>query len=348
MLETSITKLLGIKHPIVMSGMTWVSLPKLVAAVCNAGGLGILATGAQSPEKVRENIREVKSLTDKPFGINHGLILPGAEKMAQVILEEEVPVINFAMGRPDELVKEVRKYGGKMIGTVAHLKHAINAGRGGADALIVTGFEGGGHLGELSSLVLTPLVASNVKIPIISAGGFCDGKGLAAALAMGADGISMGTRFCLTKESMIHERMEQRFIQSDGEDTIATDRFDGIPCRFIKTEGLNKMLERRFSIKDTILSTLRFKKIQGASTWDLLSSALKLRSEGIPVERVTDLASGLLQVKAGILDGDEEFGVYSCGQVAGRIEDIPSCAELIEQIVAEAEDTLATANKKVV
>lgn len=348
MLKTRLTKMLGIKYPIILSGMTWVSLPKLVAAVCNAGGLGIFATGAKNLDEVRENIREIKSLTNKPFGVNQGLLQPGAEKMLQVIIEEKVPVINYAMGRPDELVKAAHAYGGIVIGTVAHLKHAIRAERGGADALIVTGFEAGGHLGELSTSVLVPLVASNVKVPIIAAGGFCDGRGLIAALALGADGISMGTRFIMTKESVIHERMKKRVLDSDGENTMATDRFDGIPCRFIKTAGLNKMLERRFSIKDAMLGASHIKQAQGVSTWELFSSALRIRREGIPVQRVGDLASGLLRAKAGITEGDEEYGVYTCGQVAGRIDDIPSCAELIERIIIEAEHILAAMNKKLV
>jgi enoyl-[acyl-carrier protein] reductase II len=348
MLETRITKMLGIQHPIVLSGMTWVSLPKLVAAVCNAGGLGIFATGAKSFDEVRENIREIKSLTNKPFGVNLGLLLPGVEKMIQVTIEEKVPVINYAMGRPDELVKTAHAYGAIVIGTVAHLKHAVRAERGGADALIVTGFEAGGHLGELSTSVLVPLVASNVKVPIIAAGGFCDGRGLVAALALGADGISMGTRFIMTKESIIHQRMKKRVLESDGEDTMATDRFDGIPCRFIKTVGLNKMLERRFSVKDAMLGALHIKQAQGVSTWELFNSAFKIRREGIPVQRVGDLASGLLRAKAGITEGDEEYGIYSCGQVAGRIDDIPSCSELIERIITEAEYILAALNRKLV
>lgn len=201
-------------------------------------------------------------------------------------------------------------------------------------------------MGELATSVLVPLVVSKVKIPVIAAGGFCDGKGLVAALAMGADGISMGTRFILTKESTIHERFKQCVVKSDGEDTMITDRFDGVPCRFLKTEGLNQMLQRQFSLKDAVLGTLQVKRIQGVSTWDLLSSALKIRREGVSMGRLDDMAGGLLRIKAGIMEGDEKYGVYTAGQVAGRIEDSPSCAELIEQIVAEAENTLASLNRK--
>lgn len=348
MFETKITKMLGIKHPIFSAGMTWVSLPKLVAAVSNAGGLGIYATGVQNPDEVRGCIKEIKSLTDKPFGANLGLLLPGSEKILQVLVEEKVPVINYSLGRPDEVAKAAHEYGGIVIGSVTQLNHALRAEKGGADAVIVIGHEGGGHLGDISSLVLIPQIASRMNIPVIAAGGFCDGKGLAAALILGADAISMGTRFILTKESVIHERMKQHVLESDGRDTIVTDRFDGIPCRFLKGEGLTRIIERRFSIIDVIRSALGVKKVQGASTWDLLSSALKLRREGISVQRVGDIASGLAAVKTGILEGDDKYGVYTCGQVAGRIEDMPSCSELIERIVAEARDVLVAMNSKLV
>jgi enoyl-[acyl-carrier protein] reductase II len=348
MFETKITKILGIKHPIIMSGMTYVSLPKLVAAVSNAGGLGIYATSDQTADDVRENIRLIKSLTVKPFGANLPLLLPGADKLLQVLVDEKVPVVNYSLGKASDVAPAVHKYGGIVIGSVTYLKHAISAERGGADAVIVIGHEAGGHLGELSSLVLIPLVSSNVKIPVIAAGGFCDGKGLAAALALGAEGISMGTRFILTKECMIHEHMKQLILESNGENTIATDRFDGILCRFLKGEGLTSMIERRFSIKDVIDSAFRVKKIQGVSTWDLLGSAFKLRSAGIPVQRVGDIDSGITAIKAGIINGDDKNGVYTCGQVAARIEETPGCSELIERIVVEAGEVLGRMNKNLV
>jgi len=348
MFETRITKILGIKHPIVMSGMTYVSLPKLVAAVSNAGGLGIYATSDQTADEVRESIRLIRSLTDKPFGANIPLLLPGADKLLQVLVDEKVPVVNYSLGKASEVAKAVHKYGGLVIGSVTYLRHAISAERGGADAVIVIGHEAGGHLGELSTLVLIPLVTSEVKIPVIAAGGFCDGKGLAAALALGAEGISMGTRFILTKESMIHQRMKQLILESNGENTIATDRFDGIPCRFLKGEGLTSMIEKQISIKDVMNSAFRVKQIQGVSIWDMLGSALKLRSAGIPVQRVGDIASGITAIKAGIIDGDDKHGVYTCGQVAARIEEAPSCSELIERIVTEAEEVLGIMSGKLV
>ena len=234
-MKTRITDLLGIKHPILLSGMSWISVPQMVATVSNAGGLGILATGPLDAEQTRKAVREIRGLTDKPFGANASLLFPGAAQNANVLLEEKVPVINFALGKGDWIVKRAHEYGGKVLATVVNHRHAQRAQDYGTDALIVTGHEAAAHGGDVTSLVLIPSLADTVKIPIIAAGGFCDGRGLAAALALGADGIAMGTRFMTTQESRLHENFKRLSLEKEVYDTLYSDRFDGLPCRVLKT-----------------------------------------------------------------------------------------------------------------
>jgi len=218
-MKTRITELFGIKYPIVLSGMSWISVPHMVAAVSNAGGLGILATGPLSVDQTRQSIREIRKLTNKPFGANATLMFPGAMENAKVLLEEQVPVINFALGKGDWLVREAHKYGGKVVATVVNTRHAKRAQDYGVDAVIATGHEAAAHGGDATSLVLVPTLASAVNIPIIAAGGFADGRGLAAALALGADGIAMGTRLMTTKESPLHETYKKLSIEKHIDDT---------------------------------------------------------------------------------------------------------------------------------
>ena len=198
-MKTRMTELLGIKHPIMLAGMAFVSLPKLVAAVSNAGGIGMLNSVAYTPDQVKGVIRQVKSLTDKPFGVNATLILPNGRENILVALEEKVPILNYALGKGDWIIKAAHEYGGKVLATVAIEKHARRAEMDGADGLVVTGHEAAAHGAEVGTLVLIPSIARQSKLPIIAAGGFCDGRGLAAALVFGADGIFMGIRLMLTQ-----------------------------------------------------------------------------------------------------------------------------------------------------
>ncbi|MBE0558549.1 MAG: nitronate monooxygenase, partial [Proteobacteria bacterium] len=200
-MKTRITELFGIEHPIVLSGMSWISVPKMVAAVSNAGGLGILATGPLDKERTREAIREIRSLTDKPFGANATLLFPGAAENARVLLEEQVPVINFSLGKGDWIVKAAHEYGGKVIATVVNERHARRAQDYGSDGVIATGHEAAAHGEAITTFCLIPTLADALAIPVIAAGGIADGRGLAAALALGAEGVAMGSRFMTTRES---------------------------------------------------------------------------------------------------------------------------------------------------
>src|SRR4030067_3670204 len=228
MLKTRFTEMLGIKHPIMLAGMNWIAAPKLVAAVCNAGGLGIFASAAYSPEETRKHIREIRKLTNKPFGINQILIGPGAKENIDVAIEEKVPIINYSLGKP-WFIDQVHAYGGKVMGTIAIARHAARGAEVGCGVLVVTGHEAAAHGDVATSMVLIPLVGSQVKIPLIAAGGFYDGRGLAAALILGADAISIGTRYILTQESAVHETVKQLVIEATEQDTLYGDVFDGLP-----------------------------------------------------------------------------------------------------------------------
>lgn len=205
-MKTRITELFGIQHPIFSAGMGFIAVPELVAAVCNAGGMGILATATLTPEETRASVRKIRKLTDKPFAANVTLIYDTAADNAQVLLEEQVPAINMSMGIDRSLIDGVHAYGGKAISTVVSERHARRAEKEGVDAIIVTGHEAAGHGGEPSSLVAISLISSAVSTPVIAAGGFSNGKGLAAALMLGAEAISMGTRFVTSSESPAHRK----------------------------------------------------------------------------------------------------------------------------------------------
>jgi len=346
-MKTRVTELLGIKHPIILSGMNWATRPKLVAAVSNAGGLGVLGAAAYTKDGLREAIEEIKSLTDKPFGVNLTLFFPGVSDLVEVVLKAKVPVINYALGRATEIIKAVHGYGGKVIATIALVRHASYAEKDGADTIIVTGYEAAAHGAEVGGLVLIPTVASQVKIPIIATGGFCNGKGLAAALVLGADGIAMGTRFALTQESMAHERYKQVCLKATVEDTVYDERFDGVACRVVKNQGAEAVLKRRLPVFEGVAGALRMKRELKLSMWDALRAGLSMaKAQEITMSRLPLLAVGLSQFARGTEEGDEETGLMLAGQDCGMINDIPACAEVIERIVAEAEEALQAATAK--
>ena len=243
-MKTRITELFGIRHPILLSGMSWISVPEMVAAVSEAGGLGILATGVLSAPQTREAIRKIRERTDKPFAANVTLYFPGARENAQVLIEEKVPVINVSMGKGDFLVQAAREWGGKVIATVVNEKHARAAESWGADALLVTGHEAAAHGGDVTTMVLVPAIADAVKIPVVAAGGIADGRGLAAVLALGGEGVAMGTRLMMTKDSPIHEACKELALQKGIADTVYTTRFDGQPCRILVSKGSRKAIRR--------------------------------------------------------------------------------------------------------
>jgi enoyl-[acyl-carrier protein] reductase II len=338
-MKTRITELFGIKYPILLSGMSFVSLPELVASVSNAGGLGILATGNLSPKQTRESIAKIRTLTDKPFGANATLMFPGAIENAKVILEEKVPVINFALGKGDWIVKEANKYGGKVIATVVNSRHAKRAAEYGCAAVIATGFEAAAHGDVATSLVLIPSLAGQLDIPVIAAGGFGTGQGLVAALSLGAEGIAMGSRFSNTVESPVHENAKKLTIEKGITDTIYSERFDGMPARAMDTPGARKAMKRRAGVWDAFLSSFEIAKEMNMPYHKLVMQTF---SAGlVKMIKLVYLAKGFRSFRWSIVDGDCDKGVYPIGQVTGLINDVPTVAELLERIEAEAKQAQA-------
>ncbi|MBN3006334.1 nitronate monooxygenase [Chromobacterium alkanivorans] len=334
-MQTAITRLLGIQRPLICPGMSYIATPELVAAVGNAGGLGILATGPLTPEQTRQAIRRVRELSDRPFGVGCTLMMPGAKENAAVALEERVPVINFSLGKGDWLIERAHAYGGKVVATVVTEKHARSAQASGADALLVTGHEAAAHGGAVTSLTLIPAIRQASALPIISAGGFADGQGLIAALALGADAVAMGTRLAMTRESPVHQRTKEMIRQRGVADTLYSKNFDGLWCRVMDSPAARQATRKP-------LGPL-------AAAWRASAAARKL---GMPIAKV--VLGGLLSqpqalrqlaqfgaatesIRLAIEDGDHDKGVQLIGQAQGLIDDVPGVAELFERILAEAD-----------
>lgn len=342
-MQTRLTRLLGIERPLICPGMSYIATPELVAATCNAGGLGILASGPLSADETRAAIRRIRELTDKPFGIGCTLMMPGARENAEVALVEQVPVINFSLGKGDWIVKRAHAYGGKVIATVVTEKHALAAERDGADALLVTGHEAAAHGGAVTSLVLIPAIRKVCTLPIIAAGGFGTGQGLIAALALGADGVAMGSRLAMTRESPVHQTTKEMIRQRHVSDTVYSKNFDGLWCRVMDTPTARRLTRKPLNLL--------------LAAWRSISTARKLK---MPVMKVA--IGGMLQqpqqlrqlaqfgaatesIRLAIQDGDHQQGVQLIGQVQGLLDDIPTVAELFERLEQEARDCRQTLNQ---
>jgi enoyl-[acyl-carrier protein] reductase II len=313
MMKTRITELLGIQHPVIQGAMSWVSFPPLVAAVSNGGGLGILGAAFMNPDQLRDNIRQVKALTDKPFGVNFMPDNPIVDQLLDVILEEKVPVASYGRGNPKRVIDRVKPHGIIALPTMGSVRHAVRAEQDGADALIVQGTEGGGHTGHIATMVLIPLVASRVKIPVVAAGGIGNGRGLAAALALGAEGISMGSRFIVTREAPVPENVKRYLIDKNEEDTVVTDNLTGVRCRVIKNDFAKRILDMAKAKVDP---------------WEMMQY-------------------GVGRIRKAYVEGDLEWGSMAFSQACGFIDDIPSCGELIGCMVAEAEEIMRSMGKRV-
>jgi len=345
MFKTRMTEMFGIKHPIMLAGMNWITEPKLVSAVCNAGGLGILAIARCTPKESRELIRRIRDMTDKPFGINQILIGPGARENLDAAIDEKVPIINYSLGKP-WFVDAVHAYGGKVIGTIAIAKHAAKAVQAGCDALVVTGHEAAGHGASATSMVLIPIVASMVKVPLIAAGGFYDGRGLAAALSLGADGISMGSRFMVVRESMVHDNFKRLCVDATEQDTLYDTVFDGLEGRVLKTKEALAMTKRGFPVVEAFKGALLVKKLMNLSWPRFAAITLEMlrAEEGHPLMVLARQAVGNMKHLKAINEGDVEGGILFAGQCCGGIMDNPTAGELINRIIIEAEEVLSKLN----
>lgn len=334
-MKTPITDLLGIRYPLVLPGMSWISTPELVAAVSEAGGLGILASGPLTPEETRTSIRRIRELTDKPFGIGVTLLMPGAKENAEVALDEQVPVINFSLGKGDWLVKRAHEYGGKVIATVVSEKHALSAESIGADALLVTGHEAAAHGGDVTSLVLIPAIASKVSIPVIATGGFADGRGLLAALSLGASGVAMGSRFATSQESPLHLATKEAVVEKTEQDTIYSNNFDGLYARVMKTPRSVKETRRPMNIFLAAIEAMKAARIVKQPIWKIMLGMLGALDK---VLLLAYFGASVPRLKAATIDGDLNKGVQFIGQTQGLINDIAPVNDIIQRIVKEAED----------
>lgn len=341
-MQTRITELLGIRHPLLCPGMTYVANADLVAAVGNAGGLGILAVGHLSPAETRAEIRRVRTLTDKPFGVGVALLMPGAQQNAEVAIEERVAVINFSLGKGDWLCERVHAYGGKVIATVVNEKHAKAAERAGVDALLVTGHEAAAHGGDVTSLVLVPAIRQVTTLPLIAAGGFGTGSGLIAALALGADAIAMGTRFATSKESPVHQRTKDLIVDKSVSDTLYTPHFDGMPCRVMKTPTSEKRTAKPLTLWRAVWKALGAARESGRPLFGLLREVL--RNGFMQTLKLAYFGAATTEIRRATADGDNERGIQLIGQVQGLVHDVPPVAEIVARVMAEAEQARRRVN----
>ncbi len=342
-LHTEICDRLGIRYPIIQTGMGWVATPELVAGASNAGAIGFLAAATIPPPRVEDAILAVKRLTDKPFGVNFLMDAPGADVISDAIVRQGVKAAGYNRAPNADLIDKLKRAGVVCVPTCGAVKHVQKAEQLGADIVIVQGGEGGGHTGPVPTSILLPAAAAAVDVPVVGAGGFKDGRGLVAALAFGAAGIAMGTRFVLTQESPVPRASIDRFLAAEVADVVVTTQIDGMPQRVVMNE-LVKRLESA-SAPTRLLLALRngllFRKTTGASIYELLISALKMRrNQRLSNAQTIMAANAPMLAKKGMADGDPVGGYLPGGSIAGVIEDLPSCQELVQRIMSEAEETL--------
>ncbi|WP_031090461.1 NAD(P)H-dependent flavin oxidoreductase [Streptomyces sp. NRRL WC-3549] len=341
--RTALTDLTGVRYPIVQTGMGWVAGPRLVSASANAGALGILASATMTVDQLRAAVREVKARTSAPFGVNLRADAGDADERVRVIVEEGVRVASFALAPSKELIARLKDAGVVVIPSIGARRHAEKVAAWGADAVMVQGGEGGGHTGDVATTVLLPQVVDAVDIPVIAAGGFHDGRGLVAALAFGAAGVGMGTRFLLTSDSTVPDAVKAKYLAAGVKDVTVTTQVDGLPHRMLRTAMVDA-LERSGRAAST-LRALRhasaFRKETGASWPQLVRDGLAMKhGKELTWSQVLLAANTPMLLKASLVEGRTDIGVMASGQVAGLIDDLPSCSELVERIMAEAQTAL--------
>lgn len=305
-MKTRITELLGIEHPVIQGGMAWVAEHKLAAAVSNAGGLGLIGAASAPEDVIRAEIRGAKELTDKPFGVNVMLMSPYADEVARVVVEEGVKVVTTGAGNPGKYMAMWKEAGIKVIPVVASVALARMMEKAGADAVVAEGTESGGHIGAATTMTLVPQVVDAVNIPVIAAGGIGDGRGIAAAMMLGAEAVQMGTRFCVAKECICHENYKNKILKAKDIDSTVTGRSHGHPIRCLRNP--------------------------------MSKEYLRLEKEGAGLEELERLTLGSL--RNAVIDGDVKNGTVMAGQIAGMIKKEQTCQEIIDEIMEQAEKLL--------
>jgi NAD(P)H-dependent flavin oxidoreductase YrpB (nitropropane dioxygenase family) len=373
MIRTPLTELVGIRYPIVQAAMGYVSGPRLAAATSNAGGLGLIASATMRLAELDDAIKETAGRTEAPFGVNLRADAPDAPERVGLIIAGRVPVASFALAPKPDLIARLKDAGVVTIASVGARRHAEKAAGWGVDAVIATGGEGGGHVGSVPTSLLIPQVAAAVDVPVIAAGGFFDGRGLVAALAYGAAGIAMGTRFLLTSDSPVPDAVKQLYLAAGLDGTVVTTRVDGVPHRVLRTRMVDHLVggrgagaatgagwlsgpQRGAALVRSARNAAAFRGLSGLSWAEMIWQGQALhrgtgrrgtgrRDTGLTWSQVLMAANTPVLLRAAMVDGRPDLGLMSSGQVAGLIEDLPSCAELIEAIMAEADRCLDRVTK---
>ncbi len=344
-LPTALTELLGCRYPIIQTAMGWVADANLVAATCNAGGFGFLAGAVMTPEEVEAGITAIRERTAQPFGVNFHMYTPGADRIVDICVAHKVRAVSYSRSPAPDKIEKLKAAGIVCIPTVGALKHAIKAVELGADAVVIQGGEGGGHTGAVASTILLPQVVDALDVPVVAAGGFKDGRSLVAALAYGACGIAMGTRFLMSQESPVPELTKARYVAAVPETIIVSSKLDGIPQRMINNPQLHE-LENASALRMLWLALcngLAFSKVTGEGLFSLLSSGWKMKkATGMTLPQTLMAANAPMMIQAAMVQGHPDEGVLPSGQIAGVIDAIPSCEEIISGIVAQAHERIAS------
>ncbi len=342
-LRTRLCELVGIDYPIVQTGMGWVASAGLTAATANAGGLGIIAGSTLDFGQLADAIARTKDRTARPFGVNLRSDAPDVFERADLMIREGVKVASFALAPSEKLIKKFKDAGLVCIPSIGARRHAEKVQAWGVDAVIIQGGEAGGHVGTVPTSVLLPQVVDAVDIPIVAAGGYFDGRGLVAALAYGASGIAMGTRFLLTTDSPVPQATKDIYLGKQVTDTVVTTRIDGHPHRVIRSPFIDEVIETGpvKSLTRAVTNAFAFKKLSGASWKDMISEALAMKkNQDLDWTQVVLAANTPMLLKSAMVDGHPEVGVMSGGQVVGVIDELPSCKELVDRIMRQAEEIL--------
>ena len=341
-LQTRVCQLFGVEYPIVQTGMGWVSGARLTAATSNAGGLGIIAAAPLTFDQMVEAIDAVAEATDRPFGVNLRTDAADIDRRVDHIIATRIPVASFAQAPGEAIVKKLKDAGVVVVPTIGAPRHAEKVAAWGVDAVIAQGAEGGGHTGPIATTLLLPAVIDTVDIPVIAAGGMVDGRSMAAALAFGADGVAMGTRFLLSSDSDVPDHVKALYLDTKLTGTVVTTAVDGVPQRVINTDVISR-LERSgpLSFIRAARNALRFRALTGVGYRQLLSEGLAMRrSLNLTWAQMAMAANAPMMTKAAMVDGHPEVGILPTGQVVGNIDALPSCQEIIDSIVAEAVEVL--------
>jgi len=344
-LSTRFSELVGVRYPIVQTGMGWVATPQLAAATSAAGGLGILAAATMSYDELAAAIKEVRTRTDAPFGVNMRADQPDVADRIDLLVREGVRVASFAMAPKQDLIKRLHDGSVLVMPSIGAKRHAEKVAAWGVDAVLVQGGEGGGHTGSVPTSLLLPQVVDAVgaDIPVVAAGGYFDGRGLVAALAYGASGVAMGTRFLLTADSPVPQAVKEHYLSKTVTDTVVTRQVDGVPHRVLRSELVDRLEATSAPVRfgGAARNAMRFRKESGTSWRDMVREGMAMRKTmELSWSQVLMAGNTPMLLRAAMVDGRTDLGVMASGQVVGVIDDLPSCAELVERIIAEADAVL--------